>query len=178
MGPFPDPANGMLLPIDLTDGERQNWATRIHEFLNNERIHHKELESLAGRLSFSQTSILGFGRAMVSPLYRKLYGYYCDDSISGVGRITPEWWMGLLKALHPREIYPSNNAPGIVISTDAVTTAMIMTSLVFRKADCDADNAALACRGVASVPGWEEYFTDTILIWARINGFRLYNSSP
>ena len=154
-GPFPDPSNGILPPIDLTGGKKQNWATLIQEFLNNERIPQKELESLTCRLSFSQTSILGrFGRAATQQLYRKLYGYYYDNSISDVGRITLEWRLGLLKSLRPRAIYPRNNSPDIDISTDAATTAMIMASVVFREADFDADNSSMACKDVASGPGW------------------------
>ena len=67
------------------------------------------------------------------PLYRKLYGYYYDDSLSDADRITLEWRPVLLKALRPRTIYPRNNSPGIAIFTDAATTAMIMAIVVFRK---------------------------------------------
>ena len=145
----------MIHPTDLTDGKKQNSATRIKEFPNNGRIPHNELESLTGRLSFPQTSIFGrLGRAMMHPIYRKLYGYYYDNSISDVGRITLEWRLGLLKSLRPRAIYPRNNSPDIDISTDAATTAMIMASVVFREADFDADNSSMACKDVASGPGW------------------------
>ena len=156
----------MLLPIDLTDEKKQSWASLIGEFLASERIPHKELDSLTGRLSFAQTSIFGrFGRDMVHPLYRKLYGCYYDESLSDVDRITMEWRSCLLTALRPRTIYPRNNSPGVVIFTDAATTAMIMAIVIFRKTDFDADNSAMACQGVVSDPGWAEYFTDTSLIY-------------
>ena len=156
----------MIHPTDLTDGKKQNSATRIKEFPNNGRIPHNELESLTGRLSFPQTSIFGrLGRAMMHPIYRKLYGYYYDNSISDVDRISQEWRTGLLKALRPRAIYPRNNSPGIVISTDAATTAMIMDSLVFRKTDCDRDHSSLACRGIVSGPGCADYFAGSSLIY-------------
>ena len=142
------------------------WASRIDEFLANDRIPRKELVSLTARLSFSQTSISGrFVGAMMQPLYRKLYGYYYDESTPDVDRVALEWRSGLLKALQPRAIYPRNNSPDIVIFADAATTAMIMASVVFRKTDCDSDNSALACQGVVSGPGWAEYFKDTILIY-------------
>ena len=148
VGPFPDPPNGMLLSIDVTDVKKEGRASRIGEFLVIERIPHKDLESLTGRLSFSQTSIFGrFGRALIRPLYRKLYGYYYDGSISGPGRIILQWWSGLLKALRPRTIYPRKSSPDIVIFTDAATTTMIMASVVFRKTDVYMDGAALSCKG-------------------------------
>ena len=156
----------MLLPIDLTDEKKQGWAARIGEFLTNERIPHKDLESLTCRFPFSQTSILGrFGRAMIQPLYRKLYARYYDESISDIDRITLEWRSGLLKALRPRAIFPRNNSPDIVIFTDAATTTMIMASVVFRKTDFDRDNSAIACLGAVSDPGWADYFIETGLIY-------------
>ena len=98
-------------------------------------------------------------------MYRKLYGYYYDESLSDVDLVTMEWRSGLLKALRPRAIYPRNNSPDIVIFTDAATTTMIMEGVVFRKTDCDADNSALECHGLVSGPGRTEYFTDMILIY-------------
>ena len=32
VGPFSDPSGGKLLSVDLTGGEKQNWATRMQEF--------------------------------------------------------------------------------------------------------------------------------------------------
>ena len=74
-GSFPDPSGGMLLFIDLTGEKKQGWEARICEFLANGRIPRNELDSLKGRMSFPLTSIFGmFGRAMMQPIYRKLYG--------------------------------------------------------------------------------------------------------
>ena len=53
------PQAGMHLLIDLTPGKKQLWADRIRFFIDAGRIQANELESLAGRLSFSQTSARG-----------------------------------------------------------------------------------------------------------------------
>ena len=165
-GPFPDHSDGMLLPADLTDDKKRNWETRIEEFLRYGRITQKVLESLTARLSFSQTSIFGrFGRATTHPLSRKLYIFYYDNPISDVDRITIEWRMGLLNALHPRAIYPMRNSPDIAIFTDAAKTTMIMACAVSRKADFDTDTSALSCKEIASGPGGVEYFTGASLIY-------------
>ena len=54
-----------------------------------------------------------------------------------------------------------------------------MESAVCRKADCDADNSALACQGVVSGPGLAEFFTDTSLIYGlERTAFVLTSADP
>ena len=137
-GSFPDLANGMHLHIDLADGGNR---TGHHGLMGlSEKANPPQgIRILGGQavLSLNLHFWGGFGRAMIHPLYRKLYGLYYDPSISDGNRITLEWWPGPLKPLRPRANYPRANSQDIVIFTDTDTATVIMASVVFRKRDFD-----------------------------------------
>ena len=58
-GVFHSPNTGMQIRIDLDPEKKQLWAGGIRFFIDSGRAQAKELESLTGRLSFSQTSVFG-----------------------------------------------------------------------------------------------------------------------
>ena len=71
-GRFPGPDNGAILSANLTDGDKFLRADRLGEFLRIGYIARKELETITGCLSFSETSAFGrFGRGGAQPLYRE-----------------------------------------------------------------------------------------------------------
>ena len=66
VGDFPAPDNDMTLSASLTDGGGIIMGSRIGDFLKTGRTFRKELDSLTGSLSFSQTSVFGrLGRCLV-----------------------------------------------------------------------------------------------------------------
>ena len=56
-GTFPSPDSDMLLRLELTAAKKEKWAAHLDRYIATGSIPHKELESLTGRLSYSQTSI-------------------------------------------------------------------------------------------------------------------------
>ena len=90
-GGVPGPTNDIRLSIDMASAKSEFCATRIGEFRKVGEILRGELDSLTGRLSFSQTSIFAmFGMATTKPLYRKLYAVYYQAELSGNDRIALE----------------------------------------------------------------------------------------
>ena len=72
-GSFPGPDNGMALEISLTAEKKEKWINAIHEYLTLWVITREQLDSLIGKLSFSQTAIFGrVGRPLLSAFYQKL----------------------------------------------------------------------------------------------------------
>ena len=72
-GTFHRPSADMLLAIDLTDAEKATWADRIDEIPKSGETPHGELDSWAGRFSFSQTSFFErFGGSMMHPHISKV----------------------------------------------------------------------------------------------------------
>ena len=57
-GVFPGPRNGMSLTVSLPREKALRWGAKIQEFIGRGAIRHKDLESLIGRLSFAETSVL------------------------------------------------------------------------------------------------------------------------
>ena len=72
-GTFPKPPNGMLLHIELPRTKAAAWINMTERAADSGSVSHMELESIIGRLSFSQTSVFGrIGRGVMAPLYAKL----------------------------------------------------------------------------------------------------------
>ena len=58
----------MILQLELTDTKKEKWAAKLEGYIAAGSIPHKEIESLTGRLSYSQNSIFGrFGGHDASP---------------------------------------------------------------------------------------------------------------
>ena len=71
---FPQPRDQMALAISLPKDKAHRWAQMIISIIDNKSISHATLESLIGRLSLAQTSILGkFARDIPKPLYANLF---------------------------------------------------------------------------------------------------------
>ena len=88
----------MTPTADLADGGKSLWADRLEEFLRICHMPHKELESVTGRLPYSETSVFGrFGRGMLQPLYRKLNAAYYQLDLPDSDRTGLQWWEDRLR---------------------------------------------------------------------------------
>ena len=158
--------NGMKLSIDLAASKKQKWDKRISEFLAAWSISHKELGSLAGRLSFSQTAICGrFGRALMQPLYRKANAPYYQCALSGEDVKVRQWWEGMLLAAPPRTVQRRNTAPGRIIYTDAATSTLISAIIAIFPLDCTVSPVLEAWLEMIADQGWVGLFVKTNLIY-------------
>ena len=101
-GRFPGSDNKTSL-LTPTRFEAFRMALIIRKFLAAGAKSHEELDSLSGKFSFSQTSAFGrFGRAMMQPLYRKLYAPYYNPVVSASGQMFLEWRAAALPRIRPR----------------------------------------------------------------------------
>ena len=165
-GSFPGPDTDMSLRIDLPALKKRKWSSLIRQTLRSGSITHDRLESLTGRLSFSQTSIFGrFGRAMMQPLYRKIYAPYYSPALTPGDRLTLEWWGGLLPRVRPRVVSTQGRYPDWIIYSDAATTTGIMACVVFHRNDFLQSPRIRIARWVKAHPTWLGIFDDTNLIY-------------
>ena len=106
-GDFPSPKNGMALEVSLPEDKKTNWADPIAKILDLCVITHDQLESLIGRLSFSQTSIFGrFGRPMMTHLYTKLNTFRYHPILNTKEVRILQWWGTSLANLSSRKVRP------------------------------------------------------------------------
>ena len=74
MASFPNPSSNMTLSLSLSPEKSVRWLALVDLIIADRKIPHTTLESLIGRLSFAQAAVFGrFTRAMLKPLYAKLY---------------------------------------------------------------------------------------------------------
>ena len=124
----------MMLSVELTEEKKKCRADRLDEYVEGGWIAYKELESLIGRLSFSQTSVFGrFGRALMQPLHRKLKAPVFPGRLTHSDRLVFQWWAWVLLSVCPRYIFPRLNTHQFIIYTDAATSTRILSSVIFNK---------------------------------------------
>ena len=156
----------MLLSVDLKGSKKGKWAERISQFHEAGLISHKELESITGRLSYSQTSIFGrFGRALMQPLYRKSNAAFYQPALSPSDIRVLEWRRGMLLAARPRVIYPMTSTPQRIIFTDEATSTLIAAIIIFYPSSCAVVPVAEACRVMTAGQGMCDLFIETNLIY-------------
>ena len=165
-GSFTGPETDMSLRIDLPALKKRKWSSPIRQTLRSGSITHDQIESLTGRLSFSQTSIFGrFGRAMMQPIHRKLYAPYYSPDLTPDGRLTLEWWGGLLPRARPRVVSTQGRYPDWITYSDAATTTGIMACVVSRRNDSPHSPRIRIARWVKAHPDWLGIFDDAYLIY-------------
>ena len=148
-GNFPGPETDALLRVKLPGDKKNYCSDRIEDFLHAGSVTHKELESLVGRLSYSQTSIFGrFGRAMMHPLYRKLRSGYYQPKLSGVDTSILQRWKEILIATRPRIVRKRRNTPHNILYTDAETGARVIAAVLFGRDEFTRTGTIEACRGI------------------------------
>ena len=138
-GHFPSPDSVATLSVNLAEDKKSLRSDRLGEFLRTGHIEHKELESITGRLSYSQTSAFGrFARCMARPLYRQLSADCYQSELSGSDRAVLQWWVALLMESKARRAISRNPIPDKIIYTDAADETTILAIVVFDKRDFDA----------------------------------------
>ena len=117
---FPHPSNQTSLVISPPMDKAHRWARMIYEILDSKLAPRATLESLIGRISFAQTAVFGrFGRAMIKPLYTKLYSKRYFPMLSPAVERSLRWWAATLLSLEPRLATQTRTLPDWVIYTDA-----------------------------------------------------------
>lgn len=131
-GSCPGPESDMLLHVSLPGTKKDNWSNRVGELPKSGPMSDKELGSPAGRLSYSQTSIIGrFGRARTQSLYRKLNTEYCKPELSDFETAHLQRKKEILTAKRPLVIYIRRNTPRGIIYAGAATSARIASYVLF-----------------------------------------------
>ena len=111
-GSCPCPDSVAILSVTLTEEKKSLCVDRLGEFLRTGHIMRRELESATGRLSFSQTSVLGrFGRGITQPLYRKLNAPFYQSVLSDAGRKVSQWRAAMIRGAKPRRSISRNPIP-------------------------------------------------------------------
>ena len=166
LGHFPGPDTDMILSITLSDEKMTDWIAIVRNVLSAGRISHKDLKSLTGKISFSQTPIFGrFGRVVVQPLYRKQYAAYYQPLLSDHGRIALSWWVGALSKQDRRAASRHKAFSDVIIYTDAATSTMIMASIVIFRLDFLVSQRIAHCRGIRASADWVHLFSESSLIY-------------
>ena len=117
---FPCPPNRLTLSLSLSNDKATRWADLIDRILEEGAISHTSLESLIGRLSFAQTAVFGrFARAMLKPLYVKLYTARYFNALPPALIRNLVWWGAALRKIQQRAIHFHRSKPDWVLYTDA-----------------------------------------------------------
>ena len=134
LGKLPTPENDMALEISLPFDKVSAWTSRIGRFLEPCAITPAEMDSLIGRLSFSQTSVFGrFGRPFPAHLYDKQNAPYFPPILSGREIRPLRWRNTMLRDMRPRKILAKPDKPVFVVFTDAATKTSIIAATVFEQ---------------------------------------------
>ena len=166
LGKFPTPENDMTLEISLSPDKVTSWSDRIDKFLELGVITPTELDSLIGRLSFSQTSIFGrFGRPFLAHLYAKQNAPYYSHILSDREQRSLRWWCTMLRQMKPRKITPKPDKPEYVVFTDAATKTGIMAAIVIERATFGRTNNLSMVWEASPGPHWNTLFDKTSLIY-------------
>ena len=135
-GSFPSPSNGMTLEVSLPEDKKKKWVDMITQIIDLGIITHDQLESLIGRLSFSQTSIFGrFGRPMMTQLYNKLNARRFHPVLSTNEIRILQWWRTALTNLASRTVRPQKDRPDWIVFTDAATSTSIIAAVLIKRSD-------------------------------------------
>ena len=110
----------MSLVISLPRDKAYRCARSITTVLRGKAVSRANLEALIGRLSFAQTAVYGkFDRAMLKPLYNKLYSKRYFPMLSPASERNLRWRVATIISLTPRLATQTRTRPDWVIYTDA-----------------------------------------------------------
>ena len=159
LGHFTGPDTDMISSITLSGEKKTHRVAIIRNVVAVGRPSHKDLESLTGKLAFSQTSIFGrFGGIMAHPLYRKLYAAYYQPTLTDQARIALPWRTGVLSKQHRRAAPRRKPFPDFTTYTDAATSTMIMAIVVLFRSDFMISQRIAHCCGVKASGAWIQLF--------------------
>ena len=121
----------MALTISPPHGKALKWESKLREHLLRGAVHRKELESVVGKLSFSQTSVFGrIGRAMMTALFQKQNAKYYLAELSGREASVLRWWTQAITNMTPRHTRSTEPVCDLIIYTDAATTTQIIAAVL------------------------------------------------
>ena len=165
-GSFPSPANGMTLSIRLPPSKAKTWTSMIERIITTGSISHKELESVIGRLSFTQTSVFGrIGRAMLSPLYIKLHTDTYFPALSLKEATCLRWWTVALAHMKPRKATPKPPKVERIVYTDAAGRSQIIAAVCLTPGTFVAGNRIDSVRHSKTGLKWRKTFKKTCYIY-------------
>ena len=165
-GDFPHIESGMLLRIYLPRSKISAWSELISETISKGFIDHKPLESLIGKLSFTQTSIFGrFGRTLLRFLQTKLHRHPYVKKLSEEEIDILKWRVASLGASIPRVVEPKSSRPEVLIYTDAATSTRIVAAVVLDVNEFLNLGEFQAVFKEISSTSWESTFKDTTYIY-------------
>ena len=165
-GDFPKPENLMTLAISLPEDKKSKWTERILDILREDHVTHPELESVIGRLSFSQTSIFGrVGRVMLSPLYTKLHSPFYTGALTECERNSLLWWSVALPTFEPRRCHKKGSVADSIVYTDAATKTSIIAFVELDPVDFRTSRTLKRVAATRVPPKWISLFDSTSLIY-------------
>ena len=165
-GNFPRPSNGMTLSIRLPKKKAAAWAMSIAAHASCGKISHADLESVIGRLSFTQTSVFGrIGRAMLSPLYTKLHATHYDQTLDQKELTTLRWWVVALGHMVPRVATPKPTVTERVVYTDAAGKSAIIAAVIFDPVRYTRDKTIDSVWSLKTGYRWKSTFAKTNFIY-------------
>ena len=117
----------------LPPEKASSWSALVRSFTGAGTIRFQELESLVGKLGFSQTCLFGeFARIQLRPLYRKLYDRSFSPHLTSDELSNLAWRADVLSELNPRIPRGCQRTPDWVLFTDAATSTNIFAAVLFR----------------------------------------------
>ena len=165
-GEFPGPRNNMTLTISLPQEKALTWGSKLTEHLLRGTIQRKELESVVGKLSPTQTPIFGrIGRAMMATLFQKLNAKYYGAEISDREASVLRWWILALVNLTPRLTRMRGPLPGLIVYTDAATATQIIAAVLIDHRAFRAGRTLSAVLSKRVGPRWRVLFESTCAIY-------------
>ena len=165
-GEFPGPHNDMSSTISLPREKALRWGAKLQGYVAQRTIRHKDLESVIGELSFTQTSVMGrVGRAMMTSLYQKLNAkFYCAD-LTDRELTTLNWWSVALLNLTPRLTKNRHPRTDLIIYTDSATTTQIIAAVLIDPRSFRDTLTTTAVLSARVGPHWKKLFADTCEIY-------------
>ena len=131
LGSFPCEENKFLLHISQPQDKIVRWSQITLDHLTDGRITHKHLESLIGKLAYTQTSVFGrFGRTLLKPLQDKVNDRPNVEKFSEREIDILGWRVESIRASAPRIIEIKPQKPEFIICTDASTSTRVVATCV------------------------------------------------
>ena len=158
----------MKLSVRLTADKASKWIDAVKGFLERGRVGRKELESLIGKLGFSQTCLFGkFARCQLRAPYLKLHQRWFVATIAERETLVFRWWVSVLRNVSPRIASSPALQADLIIYTDAAASSHLMASVTFEGHKLGFKAVAEAFTSVAP-PLWLKQFlaTNEISVWS------------
>ena len=165
-GDLPHVETRNLLTIYLPQKKITNRSSIIDEVILIGRIRRKPLGNLIGELAYAKTSLFGgFGRTRLNPLYTKLRAHPYAEAISPEEAVAFERRAASIRASVQRAVGLRPTSLGVIIYTDAATSARILAAIVIDPDLFSTTNEFPAVLSEISGPGRCAIFCEATLIY-------------